>query len=181
MHITVLTSTPLWQCVTRLTALNECLVSWRDISALEALLTFHNTQPSKHRVVCRLLESVSSKILYFIHWHWHWQRIPRTTQHFLIAVLCAQETAAPVFIDIGPSEIYTTPVNYTASSDFEPISGITRESVTILLHIHVHYFIALLNEIQSSFSSTCRALRCPRPVNTGLRKVARCQLDSRDW
>ena len=39
----------------------------------------------------------------------------------------------------------------------------------------------LLNEIQSSFSSTHWALRSPRPANTGLRKGVRRQLDSCDW
>ena len=39
----------------------------------------------------------------------------------------------------------------------------------------------LLNEIQSSFSSTRRALCNPRPANAGLRKGAQHKLDSRDW
>ena len=38
----------------------------------------------------------------------------------------------------------------------------------------------LLHDIQSRHSSTCRALRSPRPANTGLRNGARRKLDSRD-
>ena len=43
------------------------------------------------------------------------------------------------------------------------------------LHLITSLSTLLLNEIQSRRSSTSRALRSPKPANTGLRDGARCK------
>ena len=62
------------------------------------------------------------------------------------------------------------------SADEKKARGLTSPK-TRTERVHVHDCTVLLIEIQSaSFSSTCWALRSPRPANTGLRNDARPKL-----